>query len=241
MFPKSSFLGGAILFFCLVVLCNSETSAQTITSQQSTNFMLETYNIRGRAFVNKDAVNVEGTPLLNTEWGKGEVRFKNGGIVKDIELKFNLERNELYFNKNDELFLFNDPVISFSIKYNHLGKSYQKLFRNGFPLNGRLGSETFYEIIADGDKWQFVNFNYAFLSNANSYGGSSAKQVFTPGDEFYIFDRASDKMFRTKKSVAGIIESLPSMKEQVTKICSEKKLKLRNNEEVILLFQALNQ
>lgn len=234
------FLKTAVILAIAIFIQIAQVRSQSITSPQSTNFMLEAYNIRGRAFVNKDAVNVEGTPLLNTEWGRGEVRFKNGGIVKDIELKFNLERNELYFNKGDELFLFNDPVISFSIQYNHLGKSYQKLFRNGFPLNGRLGNETFYEIIADGDKWQFVNFTFAFLSNANTYGGSSAKQIFTTGDEFYIFDRGSDKMIRTKKSIAGITESMPSMREQITRICTEKKLKLRNNEEVVMLFQALN-
>jgi len=218
----------------------SDAISQSLTSQQSTNFMLEAYNIRGRAFVNKDAVNVEGTPLLNSEWGRGEVRFKNGGVVKDIELKFNLEKNELYYNNQGELFLFNDPVIAFSIKYSNLGKSFEKIFRNGFPINGRLGNETFYEIIADGQKFQFINFSSTFLSNANSYGGSSAKQIFTNADEFYIFERISGNIIKTKRNVAAISESLPAMKDIITKICTEKKLKLRNDEEVRLLFEALN-
>lgn len=226
--------------FTLLLMSFGSLKAQRITDQQSTNFMLETYNIRGRAIVNKDALNVDGTPLLNTEWGKGDVQFKSGGLVKDIDLKFNLERNELYYNFNGERYLFNDPVVSFTLKFNEFGKQHVVLFRNGFPLNGRLGSETFYEIIADGDKWQFINFRYAFLSNANSYGGSSTKQQYTNADEFYIFERTSGKMIRTKKTAAGIIESLPSMKDQITKICSEKKLKMRDNEEVRQLFAALN-
>lgn len=241
MIRQFRFFKSSSILILSLLMQRQEIRSQSIASPQSTNFMLEAYNIRGRAFVNKDAVNVEGTPLLNTDWGRGEVRFKNGGVVKDIELKFNLEKNELYFNKSDELYLFNDPVTSFSIKFNNMGKTYEKVFRNGFPLNGRLGNETFYEIIADGSKWQFVNFAYAFLSNANSYGGSSSKQIFTNGDEFYIFDRLADKMIRTKKTIAGISESMPSLKEQITKICTEKKLKLRNNEEVVILFQALNQ
>lgn len=215
--------------------------AQSITSPQSTNFMLEAYNIRGRAFVNKDAVNVEGTPLLNTEWGKGDVKFRNGGMVKDIELKFNLERNELYFNNSGELYLFNDPVYSFSMKFNNMGKAQEVFFINGYPINGRLGNETFYELIADGEKYQFLCFKYAFLSNANSYGGSSQKQIFTNADEYYIFDRIAGKMIRTKKTIAGIAEVLPSLSDKITKVSAEKKIKLRDSGEIRVLFAALNQ
>jgi hypothetical protein len=123
----------------------------------------------------------------------------------------------------------------------NMGKSFEKTFRNGFPLNGRLGNETFYEIIADGEKYQFVNFASAFLSNANSYGGSSVKQIFTNADEYYIFERISGTLVKTKKSLAAITESLPYLKERITKVSTEKKLKLRNEDEIRLLFEALNQ
>lgn len=232
-----------ILMFQLLIISSlslTEVYAQSITSQQSTNFMLEAYNIRGRAFVNKDAVNVEGTPLLNTEWGKGDVKFRNGGMVKDIDLKFNLERNELYYNYEGQLYLFNDPVVSFTLKYNIMGKPLEALFRNGFPLNGRLGNETFYEVIAEGEKFQFLDFKYAFLSNANSYGGSSNKQIFTNADEYYVHDKLAGKMIRTKKSVAGVAEALPAISDKITKICAEKKLKLRDHTEIRQLFAELN-
>ena len=89
------FLKTAVILAIAIFIQIAQVRSQSITSPQSTNFMLEAYNIRGRAFVNKDAVNVEGTPLLNTEWGRGEVRFKNGGIVKDIELKFETDNKIL--------------------------------------------------------------------------------------------------------------------------------------------------
>lgn len=232
-----------MLFLTMMIAAGTLSSSfgQSITSQQSTNFMLEAYNIRGRAFVNKDAVNVEGTPLLNTEWGKGDVKFRNGGMVKDLELKFNLERNELYFNNRGELYLFNDPVSSFTIKFNNMGKAQEVFFRNGYPVNGRLGNETFYEVVADGENYQFLSFKYAFLSNANSYGGSSQKQIFTNADEFYLFDRVAGKMIRTKKTVAGITEALPSLSDKITKVSAEKKIKLRDSGEIRELFAALNQ
>jgi len=230
-----------LLMLTVAVVIFNISFGQSITSPQSTNFMLEAYNIRGRAFVNKDAVNVEGTPLLNTEWGKGDVKFRNGGMVKDIELKFNLERNELYYNYQGELYLFNDPVNSFTLKYSNMGKAQEVFFRNGYPINGRLGNETFYEVIAEGEKYQFLSFKYAFLSNANSYGGSSNKQIFTNAEEFYILDKIAGKMIRSKKSVAGIAESLPSLSDKITKVSTEKKIKLRDYSDIRQLFAELNQ
>jgi len=56
--------------------------AQGITSSVATNVYMEAHNIRGRAFENKDAVLYDGTPLLNDNWGKGSVTFKDGKIVK---------------------------------------------------------------------------------------------------------------------------------------------------------------
>jgi hypothetical protein len=48
-------------------------------------------------------------------------------------------------------------------------------------------------------------------------------------------------LVKTKKSLAAITESLPYLKERITKVSTEKKLKLRNEDEIRLLFEALNQ
>lgn len=217
-----------------------QVSGQSITSQVSTNFMLEAYNIRGRPIVNKDVSNIEGSPLLQTDWAKGTVYFKDGGIVQAIELKFNLEKNELYFNKSGELFLFNDPVSSFRINMKDNDQSAETLFRSGYPVHGKFSKETFYEVISDGAKFQLVNYRYSYASDIYVYGSTGTKKKFTPGEELYVYDVAFGKMTKIKRSQASIEEALPDLRTKIGQISSSNRLRFKTNEDLNKLFEILN-
>ena len=181
----------------LMLFLALESMAQSTTNSQSTNFYVEAYNIRGRPFVNPDASNIEGSPLLNLDWGKGTVYFKDGTVAQNVELKFNLEKNELYFNRDGELFLFNDPVMSFRMSYSSSAGKKEVHFRSGYPLNGRLNKETFYQVLEDGAKFQFLVYRSTYLADSYQYGGQ-AKKAFKEIEELYVFDVAFGKMFHKK-------------------------------------------
>jgi hypothetical protein len=68
-------------------------------------------NVNGNTITTfHSAKNIEGTPLISEEWNAGNVKFKAGNFVNKILLKFNLEKNELYFQKDDLSFFFVDEV-----------------------------------------------------------------------------------------------------------------------------------
>lgn len=218
----------------------NQVSGQSITSQVSTNFMLEAYNIRGRPIINKDVSNIEGSPLLQTDWAKGTVYFRDGGVVQAIELKFNLEKNELYYNKSGELFLFNDPVTSFRINLSKEDQTEETLFRSGYPIHGKFSKETFYEVIADGAKFQLVNFRFSYASDIYVYGSTGTKKKFTPGEELYVYDVAFGKMIKIKRSQGSIEEALPDLRVKIGQVTSSNKLKLKTDEDLKRLFELLN-
>ena len=153
--------------------------AQSIVSGGvSTNVYVEAYNIRGKPFNNSEATNIEGSPLLNPSWGLGTVYFKDGSVAQNVELRFNLEKNELYFNREGEMYVFNDPVSSFRMNYSVSAAKKEVHFRSGYPVNGRLSKETFYEVEEDGGKFQLINYRFIYLADSYQYGGT-AKKVFT--------------------------------------------------------------
>lgn len=217
-----------------------QVTGQSITSQVSTNFMVEAYNIRGRPIVNKDNDNIEGSPLLSNEWSKGTVYFRDGGIAKDIDIKFNLEKNELYFNRSGELFLFNDPVLSFRILLQAEGNTGELLFRSGYPVNGRFSKETLYEVIADGPKFQLVNFRFSYPSDIYVYGSTGSKKKFTPSEEIYVYDVAFGKMTKVKRSESSVSDALPDLKAKINQLIATNKLKLKSNDDLKKLFDLLN-
>jgi hypothetical protein len=214
-------------------------TGQSVSSSVSTNFFVEAYNIRGKPFTNPDASNIEGSPLLNQDWGKGTVYFKDGAVAQNLDLKFNLEKNELYFNRDGELFLFNDPIISFRMTYSSASGKKEVHFRSGYPVNGRLLKETFYEVLEDGAKFHFVAYRFTYLADSYRYGGQS-KKVFTENEELYVYDVAFGKMIKIKRSESSLVEGLPDYKDKIIAVIRDNKLKLKTNEDVKKVITELN-
>jgi len=223
----------------LMIFIAVDAVGQSISSNVSTNFFVEAYNIRGRPFTNPDASNIEGTPLLNQDWGKGTVYFKDGAVAQNIDLKFNLEKNELYFNRDGEMFVFNDPILSFRMTYSSSTGKKEVHFRSGYPVNGRLLKETFYEVLEDGAKFQFVAYRFTYLADSYRYGGQS-KKVFTENEELYIYDVAFGKISKIKKSESSLAEALPDLKDKVSTIIRDQKLKLKSNDDIKKIIAELN-
>lgn len=223
----------------LMVFIGVDAVGQSISSNISTNFFVEAYNIRGRPFTNPDASNIEGSPLLNQDWGKGTVYFKDGAVAQNIDLKFNLEKNELYFNRDGEMFVFNDPILSFRMNYSSSSGKKEVHFRSGYPLNGRLLKETFYEVLEDGAKFHFIAYRFSYLADSYRYGGQS-KKVFTENEELYIYDVAFGKISKIKRSESALVEVLPDLKEKITAIIRDQKLKLKSNEDIKKIIAELN-
>lgn len=223
----------------LMIFLSLNATGQSISSSVSTNFFVEAYNIRGKPFTNPDASNIEGSPLLNQDWGKGTVYFKDGAVAQNLDLKFNLEKNELYFNREGEMFLFNDPIMSFRMNYSSGSGKKDVHFRSGYPVNGRLLKETFYEVLEDGAKFHFVAYRFTYLADSYRYGGQS-KKVFTENEELYVFDVAFGKMVKVKRSEASLVEALPDYKEKIISVISNNKLKMKSNEDVKKVIAELN-
>jgi len=223
----------------LMIFLAVNATGQSVSSSVSTNFFVEAYNIRGKPFTNPDASNIEGSPLLNQDWGKGTVYFKDGAVAQNLDLKFNLEKNELYFNREGEMFLFNDPIMSFRMNYSSGSGKKEVHFRSGYPVNGRLLKETFYEVLEDGAKFQFVAYRFTYLADSYRYGGQS-KKVFTENEELYVYDVAFGKMIKIKRSESSLVEGLPDYKDKIVAVIRDNKLKLKTNEDVKKVIAELN-
>jgi hypothetical protein len=223
----------------LLFLVSGGFAQSIVSGGVSTNVYVEAYNIRGRPFNNPEATNIEGSPLLNQNWGLGTVYFKDGSVAQNVELRFNLEKNELYFNREGEMYVFNDPVISFRMNYSVSTAKKEVHFRSGYPVNGRLSKETFYEVVEDGAKFQLINYRFIYLADSYQYGGT-AKKIFTEKEELYVFDVAFGKTSKIKRSEADVLNALPDLKEKIVSIVSKNKLKLKLNEDMKKLFTELN-
>jgi hypothetical protein len=125
------------------------------------------------------------------------------------------------------------------MKYSSGSGSREVHFRSGYPVNGRLLKETFYEVLEDGAKFHFVAYRFTYLADSYRYGGQS-KKVFTENEELYIYDVAFGKMLKIKRSESSLVEVLPDYKDKITSVISYNKLKLKSNDDVKKIIAELN-
>ena len=139
---------------------------------------MNAYDISGKPLTSAGPA-MEGSPMLNSNWGKGLVKFKNGHWVSNIELQFNLRENELYFRKNDQILSFVDTVQEFFLAYEEEKLSHSVLYRSGYPFIGKNNSFQFFEVVQDGSLLQLLKMTSKVLVENNNYGRERRKNLET--------------------------------------------------------------
>lgn len=196
------------------------------------------YDISGKPLASKSADAIKGSQMLNTEWGKGLVRFTNGNMVKDVDLQFNLVSNELYFLRNNERYVFSDTVKEFMISYEDDGQAHSAFFRRGYPHLHKSKGTAFYEVVQDGKRAQLLKITRKQLVEENNYGAGKQRK-YVHSYQWFVYDVQAGQLSKLKKDKSSLINSFPSLKEALEKFF-ERSPAPRNEEDMVAFITQLN-
>ena len=224
-----------LLFIIVSDLFFLNSFSQTVASANA--FGMNAYDISGKPLASKGPAG--GSPMLNSNWGKGLVKFTNGNWASDVELQFNLRENELYFRKNNQSFSFVDSVQEFILAYEEEEVSYSVQYRSGYPSIGKNNSLQFFEVVQDGSWLQLLKLTTKVLVERNNYGRGKEKE-YRQSYEWYVFNVKKRKISRIKKDKSSLQQALPDYSEQIKQLANEKGYKLRSEEEIAELINLLN-
>ena len=225
------------LFFLIVadfLFLNS--SSQSVASANV--IPMNAYDISGKPLTSKGPV-MEGSPMLNSNWGKGLVKFKNGNWVKEVDLQFNLRENELYFRKNDITFSFVDTVQEFFLAFEEDNVSHSVLYRSGYPATGKNNNLQFFEVVQDGSILQLLKLTTKVLIEKNSYGRGHEKE-YKNSYQWYVFNVKKKEITRIKKDKSSLQQALPDYAKRIEQLALENGYKLRTEDEIAELINLLN-
>jgi len=144
---------------------------------------------------------INGSPFLNDRWTNGDVTVKKG-VYANILLKYDAFSNVLYFNRNDELFEFEDEVLSFVLKPNSEDISTYRFFVRGFD-GFDVKRNQFLQQLYKGTS-EFYKATFVFLSEMNKINEGVVKN-FQKAEKYY-FKRGAQlfQVSLTKKDVLGL-------------------------------------
>ncbi len=193
-------------------------------------------DISGRPFSSKGIDDVEGSPFLLADWNWGAVKFRSGRMAKDLSLLFNVYNNQLYYKKDEKQLELELPVQEFMIRYKIDNDSAAVFYRSGFPATEKTTWQTFLEVLNDGNM-KLLKYRYKVITSFRPYN-QAEKKKFEDREQLYVY--VDGRMLKLKKDKESIIEILPEHKAAILSIVEQKKLKLKNEEDIEKLFVELN-
>lgn len=194
-------------------------------------------DITGRPFSEKNLSEIQGSPFLLPDWQWGAVKFKNGKFAKDLQLRYNVFKNVLYFQRNEAMLEFVQPVQEFILGYIKEGDSVALVFRNGYPGIEKNNGDTYYEVLADGTMQLLKQYQKNLLTY-KPYN-QAEKQEFSDKERLFLLRNGS--MQPIKKDKESILSALPTHAEKIRQWCEQHKSKLKTEKEIAGLIAFLNQ
>jgi hypothetical protein len=170
-------------------------------------------------------------------WRTGIVYSKNTLRTFELPLIFDVYSNKLYFLKDSFIMEFTEPVKQFSIPIVVKEDTVSVLYRSGYPAVHKNTDETFYEVLVDGS-FQLLKCKaktialYKDKDVPEEDRDYSKELLYASIPNGHIILVKTDKDFLEKE--------IPEYKEKIQTICTDKKLKLKNEAQLKELFVELN-
>lgn len=184
------------LFFLLMMWMGGRAWAQ-IANPQSNPFLLKIDEM-GKLLPNVGKDNVKGFPFLHEENAKGWVKLKSGIRVTGFNLQMDLYNNALYFIWNGEYYQFAEPVMECQLAFPDNEDSLRYLFRSGYPVFGDRPATTLYQVLADGPRFQLLNYIRKNKVDIATYG-TTINQEYKQSSEWYLYDVQTQELQAVSK------------------------------------------
>lgn len=214
----------SILFFSLLI---SVFTTQALKAQQFIQ------DVSGIPFIATKYSAVEGFPNLFTDWKKGQVKLKDGAQYKDLDLMYDLVKDELSFKSNDgQAMLFKQSVVQF--QFNDMEQPYVSGIDGGKFFTDR----NYLQQLSSG-KITVYKKTVKNIIEKNEYNTVAKTQVFLENIQyFYTLNNGSLGLFKKdKKMLLGLLADKQS---EVQTFITKNNIKLKEDKDLISVLAYYN-
>jgi len=184
----------------------------------------------------------KGSPFLLESWTSAKIYLKNGTNYTDTSFNYSLFDEQLYCNKNNLLYKVSDQVKEFtfiSVDNNlisNFNTSYH--FANGYPAINGINSNTFFQVLAIGNRYQLLKWQHKKISEVYTYGAKAGTE-YASQIAYYIFDVTKQSMLSIgNKANASKIKSTLSIDESIWKAYLNNHSENRKGEKAMIDFMS---
>lgn len=170
---------------------------------------------------------IRGTPFLVDKWYKGTVTTPKG-VYQNLELKFDVYENTLFFNKDDESFELLDEIISFTLMPKPGDEAGYLVFRKGISGAGLSGRE-YVQVLLDGQVGLY-KLPLKQVSEMSEINAGIVKTL-TNNSKYYISKNKQLRFIKLNK--AEVLDALNDKQDKIQSYIDEKKLLFRKETDLV--------
>ncbi|HEU0110415.1 MAG TPA: hypothetical protein VFQ73_06030, partial [Flavisolibacter sp.] len=142
-----------------------------------------------------------------------------------------------YFLQHEQIMEFAEPVTEFSMKLLKKSDTVTVAYRNNYPAIDKNTQETFYEVLVDGN-YQLLRCKAKTIHLYKDEEVPEEKRDYSK--ELFYALLPGNKMVQLKKDKEFVLKQMPGQAETIKTLAAEHKLKLKNEAQLVELFQLLN-
>jgi hypothetical protein len=227
-----------ILFFF-----SGATAQGTVVSAGASNRMMEALNKDWKLTVVSTGAQFEegstfsGSMFYNPDWDKGYIKLTDNKEAGDLSLRFNAYTNQIYMKRDSDVLVVDgaeSPVSEFGLDMD--GR--MKVFRRGYPAIGSNTAQTFYEVAVSG-KFSLLELHAKRVVEKNDINHVRVKEM-QDAEFWYVFNSSDNSIKEIRHHKNALPEALPGQADVLRAIIQEKKLRMKDDEDWVILFNELN-
>ncbi|MGZ5247508.1 MAG: hypothetical protein ACXWCR_10410 [Flavitalea sp.] len=177
---------------------------------------------------------VRGTPFLFDKWMKGSVNIPRGSYA-DMQLKYDVYENIVYFNRDDQSYEFQEPVLSFILMPVPGDSSSYLYFTKGIRAQG-LKENQFVQVLSEG-KISLYKSDIKLLSELNEIN-RGVVQSFSKASRYFALKNNSIGLIKLNKN--EVMTLVGDKEKQVSAFISSYNLSFKKEQDVIAIIDYYN-
>lgn len=186
-------------------------------------------DVSGSPYVETKYKNFEGDPFLYNAWKIGDIKLKDGTVLNNLELKYDLIKDELLFKAKDgQTMLFTQPVIEFTFK------EPKQTFVNGIKFGDIVSEKTYLQQLSKGKITLYKKISKSIIERSE-YNAAAKIETFVQNTKyFYALNGTNYGLLKPNKKT--LMALLVDQQQAIENFMLTHKLNLQKEEDLLLLI-----
>ena len=228
MIKKITLFITATLLISSMAITSSFSQGNELTREQLQDFT----RVSGRIMTMPNT-NTIGSPYLNEDFYRGYVMINPRTKSETLNLRYNIEENEVEYIKDGDVFILEGSEISGFVL---IGEDKNIEFKNGFRTDVKgINMNTIMRSVFDGNVKLLVNYRSVLNEDLARYSSATKTNKYEVFKNYYLVT-SGDIFHEVKDPKEDILKALSSKRETLERFINNNDLDLDYEKDIVTLL-----